>query len=242
LTKTLAATKVPPALTLSQQEDGPQKIAADSSVNKTAPPTETSFHAANPALCSDMPQTLDGRVAVNENFQPNLDKLRKENTLLQEGGCYKPSDCTSTSKIAILIPFRERQEHLQIFLYYMHPMLQRQQTNYCIYVIEQDGKDLFNRGMLFNVGVKEALKDKDYDCFALHDVDLIAENPRNSYHCPAKALHLSALIHRVQYEWRPYPSNFGGAAIVRRDHFEKINGFSNLFWGWGGEDDEISAR
>jgi hypothetical protein len=58
LTKTLAATKVPPALTLSQQEDGPQKIAADSSVNKTAPPTETSFHAANPALCSDMPQTL----------------------------------------------------------------------------------------------------------------------------------------------------------------------------------------
>jgi hypothetical protein len=40
----------------------------------------------------------------------------------------------------------------------------------------------------------------------------------------------------------PYPSNFGGAAIVRRDHFEKINGISNLSWGWGGEDDEISAR
>ena len=63
------------------------------------------------------------------------------------------------------------------------------------------GTDLFNRGMLFNVGVKEAMKDKEYDCFALHDVDLIAENQRNSYHCPEKARHLSALIHRYKHSW-----------------------------------------
>lgn len=26
------------------------------------------------------------------------------------------------------------------------------------------------------------------------------------------------------------------------DHFVKVNGFSNLFWGWGGEDDDMSSR
>ncbi len=25
-------------------------------------------------------------------------------------------------------------------------------------------------------------------------------------------------------------------------HFVKVNGFSNLFWGWGGEDDDMANR
>ena len=65
------------------------------------------------------------------------------------------------------------------------------------------GTSLFNRGMLFNVGVKEALKDRDYDCFALHDVDLIPENQKNFYRCSEKAKHMSALIYRSyrKYSW-----------------------------------------
>ena len=26
------------------------------------------------------------------------------------------------------------------------------------------------------------------------------------------------------------------------DHFRLVNGFSNVFWGWGGEDDDMSNR
>ena len=26
------------------------------------------------------------------------------------------------------------------------------------------------------------------------------------------------------------------------EHFVKVNGFSNLFWGWGGEDDDMASR
>ena len=40
-------------------------------------------------------------------------------------------------KVAILIAYRNRWEHLKIFLRYMHPLLQRQQLHYRIFIIEQ---------------------------------------------------------------------------------------------------------
>jgi hypothetical protein len=39
-----------------------------------------------------------------------------------------------------------------------------------------------------------------------------------------------------------YPAYFGGIAALRREHYEKINGLSNQFWGWGGEDDDMYKR
>ena len=40
----------------------------------------------------------------------------------------------------------------------------------------------------------------------------------------------------------PYQRLFGGAGSFTREHFELINGFSNEFWGWGGEDDDLYKR
>lgn len=40
----------------------------------------------------------------------------------------------------------------------------------------------------------------------------------------------------------PYSSIFGGAGAFLRKDFEEINGFSNKFWGWGGEDDDLYQR
>lgn len=40
----------------------------------------------------------------------------------------------------------------------------------------------------------------------------------------------------------PYGSIFGGISALTREHVEKINGFSNDYWGWGGEDDDLSTR
>lgn len=39
-----------------------------------------------------------------------------------------------------------------------------------------------------------------------------------------------------------YDKNFGGAITTTPEQFEKMNGFSNLFWGWGGEDDDFWNR
>lgn len=39
-----------------------------------------------------------------------------------------------------------------------------------------------------------------------------------------------------------YPELFGGAVALSRDQFKKIRGFSNVFFGWGGEDDDLYYR
>lgn len=40
----------------------------------------------------------------------------------------------------------------------------------------------------------------------------------------------------------PYVNIFGGVSAMRDEHMTTVNGFSNIFWGWGGEDDDISTR
>jgi len=39
-----------------------------------------------------------------------------------------------------------------------------------------------------------------------------------------------------------YPQIFGGVTAFRQSHFERTNGFSNCYYGWGGEDDDMSNR
>ncbi|XP_068751483.1 beta-1,4-galactosyltransferase 1-like [Montipora capricornis] len=157
------------------------------------------------------------------------------------GGWWKPSHCQARVKMALIIPFRDRYEQLAIFLRHIHPVLNRQLLYYRIFVIEQAGDTRFNRAMLFNIGFKEALKFDQYDCFIFHDVDLIPEDDRNEYSCPTSPRHMSVAVDKFQYIL-PYANIFGGAGALSREHFESINGFSNKFWGWGGEDDDLFKR
>jgi hypothetical protein len=40
----------------------------------------------------------------------------------------------------------------------------------------------------------------------------------------------------------PYPSYVGGVICLNREDYIKVNGFSNNFWGWGGEDDDVQRE
>lgn len=55
---------------------------------------------------------------------------------LQAGGRYRPRNCTSHHRVAIIVPFRDRDIHLKIFLNNIHPLLQRQQLDYGIYIVD----------------------------------------------------------------------------------------------------------
>ena len=92
-----------------------------------------------------------------------------------------------------------------------------------------------------NVGYTEALKQFPYTCFVFHDVDLIPENDKINYGCKHSPMHLSVAIDKFKYRL-PYTSIFGGIEMFATEDYKTVNGFSNIFYSWGGEDDVLSSR
>uniref|UniRef100_A0A8C3X7I7 Beta-1,4-galactosyltransferase n=1 Tax=Catagonus wagneri TaxID=51154 RepID=A0A8C3X7I7_9CETA len=175
-------------------------------------------------------------------FKPDLtlEEVRAENPKVLRGR-YRPEECRALQRVAILIPHRHREKHLLYLLEHLHPFLQRQQLDYGIYIIHQAGNKKFNRAKLLNVGYLEALKDENWDCFIFHDVDLVPENDWNIYRCEDQPRHLVVGRNSTGYRLR-YSGYFGGVTALSREQFFKVNGFSNNYWGWGGEDDDLRLR
>ena len=74
--------------------------------------------------------------------------------------------------IAIIIPHRDRIEHLIKFKSHMETMNKFLGDNTMdIYIIDQNNADKFNRGFLLNLGYLIAKKNKSYDRYIFHDVD-----------------------------------------------------------------------
>lgn len=191
--------------------------------------------------CPEESPLLVGPMVIDFNIAVDLELLAKKNPEIKTGGRYSPKDCISPHKVAIIIPFRNRQEHLKYWLYYLHPVLQRQQLDYGIYVINQAGDTMFNRAKLLNIGFQEALKDHDYNCFVFSDVDLIPMDDHNAYRCFAQPRHISVAMDKFGFRL-PYVQYFGGVSALSKQQFLAINGFPNNYWGWGGEDDDIFNR
>lgn len=191
-------------------------------------------------VCSAVPPYLVGPLD-NSYSLLSYARLADLYPSLEPGGLWRPSNCSARHRVALVVPYRDRDDHLRIFLHNIHAFLQRQQIDYGVYVVEQSPRGNFNRGMLFNIGFVESLRFADYDCFVFHDVDLLPEDDRNLYWCPVMPRHLSAAVDTLFYKL-PYDTLFGGVEAFTREHFELINGFSNRFFGWGGEDDDLYQR
>ncbi|KAL4710869.1 hypothetical protein ACJJTC_002499 [Scirpophaga incertulas] len=193
-------------------------------------------------LCPDsLPPDL-GPVPVNKTDM-ELDIVEKEYPEIQLGGRYAPPNCTARHRVAIIVPFRDRKQHLAIFLHHMHPFLMKQQIEYGIFIVEQEGNSEFNRAKLMNVGFVESqkLRAGGWQCFIFHDIDLLPLDLRNMYSCPRQPRHMSSSIDKLHFKL-PYEDIFGGVSAMTQEQFKKVNGFSNKYWGWGGEDDDMSYR
>jgi len=141
-----------------------------------------------------------------------------------------------------MIPYRNRLQHIPILLRHLYPMLMSQRLNFTIFLIEQRGDYPFNRAMLFNAGFLEINKlNPNFDCFIFHDVDHIPENDRNYYGCSNMPRHFAEELDIHSYKLEYYKF-FGGVSGVTREQFKTVNGYSNQFWGWGGEDDDFYTR
>nr|XP_020639494.1 beta-1,4-galactosyltransferase 4 [Pogona vitticeps]XP_020639495.1 beta-1,4-galactosyltransferase 4 [Pogona vitticeps]XP_020639497.1 beta-1,4-galactosyltransferase 4 [Pogona vitticeps] len=190
--------------------------------------------------CPSLSPYLRGPSKLTFKGSLTLEEVKKENPQITKGR-FHPTDCLTQQRVAILIPHRNREKHLLYLLEHLHPFLQRQQLDYGIYVIHQAGNAKFNRAKLLNVGYLEALKEEDWNCFIFHDVDLVPENDFNIYMCGSQPKHLVVGRNSTGYRLR-YQGYFGGVTALTKEQFAKVNGFSNNYWGWGGEDDDLRIR
>jgi len=110
--------------------------------------------------------------------------------------------------------------------------------DYEIFIVEQADDKPFNRGKLLNAGYKYAV-DKGCDYFVFHDVDMLPEDVDYSY--SDKPLHLATHLQEHDYE-TTFFDYFGGVTMFTKEDFKTINGFSNEYWGWGFEDDDLLIR
>jgi len=142
-------------------------------------------------------------------------------------------------KLAIIVPFRDRQKHLDIFVPHIHEFLKDKGIDYTIFIAEQTDDRPFNYGKLCNIVVKEI--PEEYTYFAFHDIDMLPIDDSCDYGYPMEPTHLATKVQAHENKL-PYPQYFGGVVLISREDFEAANGYSNEYWGYGFEDLDLLHR
>jgi len=145
------------------------------------------------------------------------------------------------NKVCIVVPFRNREEHLKVFAPKMKEFLESSGTEGGIFIVEQHDDKPFNRAKLLNIGFDYVEKNYrgEFSHYCFHDVDMIPVNSDYNY-CDVPT-HLASRAQQFGYAL-PYSTYFGGVTIFDIPSFIKINGYSNEYWGWGAEDDDVFNR
>lgn len=187
-----------PFQTTNESVNSTQKTEVDDGIEQL---TVLSTKSTNLKPCPLQPTNSIGPIDVDIEYESLTSIEQRFHNRLEPGGCFKPNDCEQTSnRVAIVIPYRDRDTHLSIFLKNIHPFLMKQQADYGIFVVEQFGNGLFNRAALMNIGFLEAKKLAKFQCFIFHDVDLIPLDDRNLYRCPMQPRHMSVAIDTMQFK------------------------------------------
>ncbi|MDP2434880.1 MAG: galactosyltransferase-related protein [archaeon] len=160
---------------------------------------------------------------------------------------------SSSNSLAIVVPVRDRETHLKTFLGHIERVFANETLRLLypsvhVFVVEQESGLPFNRGKLLNAGYQLA-EQAGSTHFLFHDVDMLSISASYAFELTPLSggiddpppLHVATCVE--QFAWGlPYPYYFGGVSLFSRAQFRRINGFSNRFWGWGGEDDDAALR
>ena len=138
-------------------------------------------------------------------------------------------------KLGVIVPYRKRPTHLRRFRESIESYLKGQ--DYELIVVEQADDLPFNRGKLLNIGFRTALR-KQCDYVVFHDIDMLPIDVDYSY--SEVPLHLATNFTNSKREI--FDTYFGGVTLFPVDLFKRVNGYSNEYWGWGFEDDDLLLR
>jgi hypothetical protein len=138
-------------------------------------------------------------------------------------------------KLGVIVPYRKRPTHLRKFQESIKEYLK--DYDYELIVVEQADDLPFNRGKLLNIGFKTAIR-KQCDYVVFHDVDMLPKDVDYSY--SEVPLHLATDF--VNSKREIFKTYFGGVTMFSIESFKRINGYSNEYWGWGFEDDDLLLR
>lgn len=147
----------------------------------------------------------------------------------------KKENFESKLDCVIVIPYRNREKHLNYYIKNTVPILKKHLPNSKVVIVEQANNKEFNRGKILNVGFNEYKNKTNY--FITQDVDI---NPKQNvvtdyFAPPLKKKEVRSILGS--------PSDtLGGIIKISSNNIFKINGFPNNFWGWGVEDKALQNR
>jgi hypothetical protein len=145
-------------------------------------------------------------------------------------------------KLGVCVPYRNRELHLNEFIPKVGKYLKNQGIDFQMYFAHQIDDKLFNRGATKNIAAKHAFED-GCDYIVWHDIDMIPEEGGGAdYSYPEKhPRHIATKISQMDYQLK-YHEYFGGAVLFTKEQVEATNGYSNNYWDWGMEDDDLFWR
>jgi len=140
-------------------------------------------------------------------------------------------------KNVIIVPYRNRKEHLDIFIRDALPLFDKYLKPYKVIFIEQNEGRLFNRGFMINIGFNEYKLQSEY--FFTHDIDIVPkENCVKDIYTKIPSINTIMGILTAGSGC----NTLGGIIKFDTETFSKANGFPNNMWGWGVEDKALQNR
>lgn len=167
--------------------------------------------------------------------------IYKNHEDLLYGGEFKPTSCQSLQRLAIIIPYKDREEHLKLAINHLHYVLKNQKIHYKVFVAEQATPVKFNKAALMDAAFLETRKLFQFDCLIFHDVDMLLEDGRLMYNCIDSPKHMGAYVQKFNYTF-PGDYHVGGVLAITPEQFKRANGYHLLFYGWGDEDRDMQNR
>lgn len=144
-------------------------------------------------------------------------------------------------KLGICIPYRNRKEHIERLIPRLSIYLNSRGIDHKFYVGHQVDDKLFNRGAMKNIAAYHAFQD-GCDYIAWHDVDMVPHKSNCDYSYPENTpIHIATKLSKYDFGLG-YDQYFGGVVLFNKEQVELTNGYSNDYWDWGQEDDDLFWR